>query len=124
MKGSNNEAHRRVFRSRESCSGARDRNRITSLSFGGDSGLGGCGRMDRPSGVGPAQKGSSAMMWRHLCLVRAWSAAGLLGGLMVLGASIAAAQTPAASAAGSEPSAPPVEVATATVDLLQASKSG
>src|SRR5437764_15075176 len=107
-----------------SCGGARDRDRIISLRLGGDSGTEGCGRMDQPSGVGPVQKGSSAMMWRHLCLVRAWSAAGLLSGLMLLGGSITAAQTPAPAAVRTEPSAPPVEVATETVDLLQASKSG
>ena len=33
------------------------------------------------------------MLWRHLCLVRAWSAAGLVSGLMILGASSATAQT-------------------------------
>ena len=58
---------------------------MISLSLGGDSGLGGNGRMDRPSGVGPVQKGTSAMQWRHLCLVRAFSAAGLISGMTVPG---------------------------------------
>src|SRR5881397_826363 len=80
---------------------------------------GGSGRMQRPSGVGPVQKGSSAMLWRHLCLVRAWSAAGLLSGIMLLGGSVATAQAPAAATSRPEPSAPPAEVATETVDLLQ-----
>jgi hypothetical protein len=72
------------------------------------------------------------MFWRHRCLVRAWSAAGLVSGLMLIGGSIATAQTekPAAAAtvAGavtdSEPSSPPVEVATETVELLKARKTG
>ncbi len=78
--------------------------------------------MVRPSGVGPVQKGTSAMQCQHLCLVRALAAAGLLSGMLFLGGSIATAQTPAPVT--TEPSAPPVEVVTATVDLLQASKSG
>ena len=82
--------------------------------------------MQRPSGVGPVQKGSSAMLWRHLCRVRAWSAAGLLSGMMLLGGSAATAQSPAPAPAAvrAEPSAPPAEVATETVDLLQARKAG
>ena len=80
--------------------------------------------MDRPSGIGPVQKGTSAMLWRHLCLARACSAAGLVSGILFLGGSIATAQTPAAAPVHSEPSAPPVEVATETVDLLRASQSG
>jgi hypothetical protein len=63
------------------------------------------------------------MLWRHLCLVRAWSAAGLLSGLMFLGGSIARAQAPAVTAEP-EPSAPPAAVATETVDLLRAGRSG
>src|SRR5215831_15061612 len=85
---------------------------------------GGSGRMQRPSRVGPVQKGSSAMLWRHLCLVRAWSAAGLVGGMMLLGGSVATAQGPTPATSRPEPSAPPAEVATATVDLLQAGKAG
>jgi hypothetical protein len=80
--------------------------------------------MQRPSGVDPVQKGSSAMLWRHLYLVRAWSAAGLVGGMMLLGGSIATAQTPAPAPVRPEPSAPPAEVATDTVDLLEAGKAG
>ena len=72
------------------------------------------------------------MLWRHRCLVRAWSAAGLLSGLMFIGGSIATAQiadpadapvVPVAVAAA-EPSSAPVEVATETVDILKASKTG
>jgi hypothetical protein len=93
--------------------------------------------MDQPSGIGPVQKGTSAMLWRHLCLARACSAAGLLSATLFLGGSIATAQpptpTPVRSATAqppapapvqSEPSAPPVEVVTETIDLLKASKSG
>ncbi len=66
------------------------------------------------------------MLWRHRCLVRAWSAAGLVSGLMMLGGAVATAQTETrASAPGaSEPSSPPIEVATETVNLLNASKTG
>lgn len=66
------------------------------------------------------------MLWRHLCLVRAFSAAGLVGGMMMLGGSTATAQAPSATpaAARTEPSAPPADVATETVDLLQAGRSG
>ncbi len=94
--------------------------------FGGDSGLRGSGRMQRPSGVGPVQKGSSAMLWRHLCLVRASTAAGLLGGMMLLGGSAATAQdqAPAPAASRPEPSTPPASIATETVDLLEAGKAG
>jgi hypothetical protein len=81
--------------------------------------------MQRPSGVDTVQKGSSAMLWRHLYLVRAWSAAGLVGGMMLLGASpVATAQPPAPAAVRPEPSAPPAEVASETVDLLAAGKAG
>lgn len=62
------------------------------------------------------------MLWRHLCLVRAWSAAGLVGGLMFMGASFAEAQT--AGPADPEQSTPPAEVSTETVDLLKAHKAG
>jgi hypothetical protein len=72
------------------------------------------------------------MFWRHRCLVRAWSAAGLVSGLMLIGGSIATAQTEKPAAAvtvagavtDSEPSSPPVEVATETVELLKARKTG
>jgi hypothetical protein len=64
------------------------------------------------------------MMWRHLCLVRAWSAAGLVGGMMLLGGSAASAQPPAPTPVRPEPLAPPAEVATQTVDLLEAGKAG
>jgi hypothetical protein len=62
------------------------------------------------------------MLWRHLCLVRAWSAAGLTGGLLLLGAHQAAAQT--SPAVDPESSAPPAAIVTETVDLLKASQSG
>ncbi len=80
--------------------------------------------MDRPSGTGPVQKGTSAMLWRHLCLARACSAAGLVSATLFLGASLATAQTPTTAPVQSEPSAPPVEVVSETVDLLKASKAG
>jgi hypothetical protein len=64
------------------------------------------------------------MLWRHLCLVRAYSAAGLVGGIMMLGGSAATAQAPSPVAARTEPSAPPADVPTDTVDLLQAGRSG
>ena len=70
------------------------------------------------------------MLWRHLCLVRAGSAAGLIGGMIWLGGSAATAQVAvpesatAPSVARPEPSAPPADLATGTVDLLAASRSG
>jgi hypothetical protein len=64
------------------------------------------------------------MRWRHLCLARACSAAGLVSSILFLGGSIATAQTPTAAPVHSEPSAPPIEVVTETVDLLKASQSG
>ncbi len=80
--------------------------------------------MQRPSGVDPVQKGFSAMLWRHLHLVRACSAAGLVGGMMLLGGSVATAQPPTTTPVRAEPSAPPAEVTTDTVDLLEAGKAG
>jgi hypothetical protein len=62
------------------------------------------------------------MLWRHLCLVRAWSAAGLVSGLMMMGPSALTAQT--TRPADPENTAPPAEVITQTVDLLEAGKSG
>ena len=44
------------------------------------------------------------MLWRHLCLVRAGLAAGLVSGLMLIGASTATAQTQPPTAADPEPS--------------------
>jgi hypothetical protein len=64
------------------------------------------------------------MLWRHLYLVRAGLAAGLVSGMMFIGASTATAQTKPPAAADTEPSSGPIGVATATVDLLQASKAG
>ncbi len=60
------------------------------------------------------------MPWRHLHLVRALSAAGLVGSLMFLGGAVATAR----SIDDLEPSAPPPEAATETVDLLKASRAG
>ncbi|HEX3450871.1 MAG TPA: hypothetical protein VHS97_21635, partial [Isosphaeraceae bacterium] len=64
------------------------------------------------------------MLWRHLCLVRAGLAAGLVGGLTLIGASNTTAQTKTPTAADPESSAGPVAVATETVNLLTASKAG
>ncbi len=63
------------------------------------------------------------MMWRHLGLVRAFSAAGLMAGTIGLGAWTSACAQSAKTGAG-EPSSRPVEVATETVDLLKASQAG
>jgi hypothetical protein len=81
-------------------------------------------RLGRPIGDGPVQKGISAMLWRHLCLVRAGLAAGLVGGLMLIGASIATAQTKTATTTAPESTSGPVAVVTETVNLLAASKAG
>jgi hypothetical protein len=81
-------------------------------------------RLARPFGDGPVQKGISAMLWRHLCLVRAGLAAGLVGGLTLIGASIATAQTKTPTAADPESASSPVAVTTETVNLLTASKAG
>ncbi|WP_165228864.1 hypothetical protein [Aquisphaera insulae] len=59
------------------------------------------------------------MLWRHLCLVRAWSAAGLI----LVGSIPATARTPGL-ADDVERSAPPAAVETETVDLLKGSGSG
>jgi hypothetical protein len=80
--------------------------------------------MDRPKGAGPVEKGYSAMLWRQLCLLRAGLAAGLLGGLMVIGAPSATAQTKPRGPALADPSPGPVALATETVNLLTASKAG
>jgi hypothetical protein len=62
------------------------------------------------------------MLWRHLCLVRAWSAAGLVSGLLVLGGFSATAQT--TRPADPEGTPAPAGVITETVDLLKAGKAG
>jgi hypothetical protein len=64
------------------------------------------------------------MLWRHLDLVRAGLAAGLVSGTMFIGASIATAQTKPPAAADTEPSSGPIGVATETVNLLHANKAG
>src|SRR5271169_4783509 len=81
-------------------------------------------REDRPFGGGPVQKGQSAMLWRHLCLVRAGLAAGLVTGFLTIGASIATAQTRPSAPADSEPTSVPVAVATETIDLLEGRNAG
>ena len=78
----------------------------------------------RPIGDGPVQKGICAMFWRHLDLVRAGLAAGLMTGVTFLGASTATAQTKPPALVTTEPSSPPLGVATETVSLIQASKAG
>lgn len=60
------------------------------------------------------------MPWRHLHLVRALSAAGLVGSLMFFGGAIATARP----IDDFEPSTPPPDAATETVDLLKASRAG
>jgi len=60
------------------------------------------------------------MPWRHLHLVRALSAAGLVGSLMFLGGAVATARP----VDDFEPSTPPPDSATETVDLLKASRAG
>jgi hypothetical protein len=64
------------------------------------------------------------MLWRHLCLVRAGLAAGLVSGLTILGASTATAQTKPPVAVDSEPSSGPVGLATETVSLTAATTAG
>ena len=121
---SNSEAFSHVFPHWGDCiGGATGRNRIISIRFGGYSGPERV-RLARPFGDGPVQKGISAMLWRHLCLVRAGLAAGLVGGLTLIGASNTTAQTKTPTAADPESSAGPVAVATETVNLLTASKAG
>ena len=62
------------------------------------------------------------MLWRHLCPVRVWSAVGLCSGLMILGSSLATAQSPRPDDPEKIPA--PANGATETVDLLKASKVG
>jgi hypothetical protein len=64
------------------------------------------------------------MTWRHLCLVRAGLAAGLLSGLMFLWVQPATAQSGTQPKTEGEPSAALVDVPTATVDVLAAKKAG
>jgi hypothetical protein len=70
----------------------------------------------------PRPERSYAMLWRHLCLVRAWSAAGLVSGLLMFGVSLATAQT--SPPVDPEKSASPAQVATETVELLEANQAG
>ena len=62
------------------------------------------------------------MLWRRLCLVRTWWAAGLVSGLIIFGASTGTAQIK--RPADPESTAPPAAVVTETVDLLKADKAG
>ncbi len=86
-------------------------------------GAGGCS--------GPPESAPSRKVQARCCGdTFAWSGPGrpraFSSGMMLLGGSAATAQTPAPApaAARAEPSAPPAEVATETVDLLQARKAG
>ncbi|HMF36896.1 MAG TPA: hypothetical protein VKF17_09665 [Isosphaeraceae bacterium] len=62
------------------------------------------------------------MLWRHLCPVRVWSTVGLFSGLMILGSSLATAQSRRPD--DPEKISAPANVATETVGLLKASKVG
>lgn len=64
------------------------------------------------------------MQWRHLRRVRAWGAAGLVIGSLVLAASDAAAQLKLEAPSETEASARPADVDSQTVDILKASKDG
>jgi len=68
------------------------------------------------------------MLWRHLCLVRAWSAAGLVSGLMIFGTAPAMAQVAAPLDAEAAPldadAAHLADLVTDQVDLLGASQRG
>lgn len=64
------------------------------------------------------------MLWRHLCLVRACLASGLAVGLIFVGGSMAAAQSKDSAASAPEPTAPAVDVTTATVNVLEAGRAG
>jgi hypothetical protein len=90
---------------------------MISISFGGERAC--RAWRDLPSGFGAVQKGQSAMLWRHPCLVRAGLAAGLVTGILAIGASSAAAQNFPSPTPDAEPSSVPVAVATETVDILE-----
>ncbi len=79
-------------------------------------------REDRPFGGGPVQKGTSAMLERHLCLVRAGLAAGLASSIIFFVGATARAQAPGAK--DPEPSSAPAGLATETVDLLGGRNAG
>ena len=79
-------------------------------------------REDRPFGGGPVQKGTSAMLGRHLCLVRAGLAAGLASSVIFLVGATARGQAPGAK--DPEPSSAPAGLATETVDLLGGRNAG
>ncbi len=67
------------------------------------------------------------MLGRHLCLVRAGLAAGLLSGFTLIGGSTASAQAQPQQPRGAalpEPTAAPVGLTTQTVNLLAASRAG
>ncbi len=79
-------------------------------------------RKERPFGGGPVQKGTSAMLGRHLCLVRAGLAAGLASSVILMAGATARGQAPVATE--SEPSQAPAGLATETVDLLGGRNAG
>ena len=62
------------------------------------------------------------MLWRHLYLVRAGLAAGLVSGLTLLGRVDRDRPDKTAAPVNSEPSSAPVGVTTETVNLIQATK--
>ncbi len=62
------------------------------------------------------------MVWRRLCPVRVWSAVRLFSGIMILAGTPAMAQSSGPD--DPEKISAPANVATATVDLLKASKAG
>ena len=65
------------------------------------------------------------MLWRHLCLVRAGLAAGLVSGLIFARARRPRPPRPSRRPRSTaEPSSRPLSVATETVSLLEASKAG
>jgi hypothetical protein len=68
------------------------------------------------------QERSNLMLWRRNWLVRLWSAVCLLSGVLIMGSSLGTAQ--ASRPDDPERISPPDNVATETVDLLKASKTG
>jgi hypothetical protein len=79
-------------------------------------------RKDRPFGGGPVQKGTSAMLGRQLCLVRAGLAAGLASSIILMVGATARGQS--AGPTDPEPSSAPAGLQTETVDLLGGRNAG